>query len=126
MRAFLVRLPSGCRYWTVLDEAIRPHPEVDEFLLHVRLGRDGAESTTRSYAISLALFLRWSASIVKDWRESGPYLGRCVVLAADYGTDPNNPVQKQVGVRGGSTRSWRRCAASCGTRWRVVNYPGRR
>ena len=58
MRAFLVRLPSGCRYWTVLDEALQPHPEVDEFLLHVRLGQDGAESTTQSYAISLALFLQ--------------------------------------------------------------------
>jgi hypothetical protein len=78
MRAFLVRLPSGCRYWTVLDETFQPHPEVDEFLLHVRLGRDGAESTTQSYAISLALFLQWCGSIGKDWRDAGPYLGRFV------------------------------------------------
>lgn len=59
MRAFLVRLPSGVRYWTVLDEDLRVVPVADGFLRQVRFGRDGAESTTRSYACSIALFLRW-------------------------------------------------------------------
>ena len=31
MRAFVVRLPSGVRYWTVLDDELRPHPEADAF-----------------------------------------------------------------------------------------------
>src|SRR5690349_14664679 len=96
MRAFLVRLPSGCRYWTVLDDAFRPHPEADEFLLHVRLGRDGAESTTQSYATSLALFLQWCASIGKDWRDAGPHLGRFVYwlhyYRADQAAAPRGPV----------------------------------
>lgn len=30
MRAFMVRLPSGTRYWTVLDEDLRPHPAADD------------------------------------------------------------------------------------------------
>ena len=42
-RSFRVRLPSGERYWTVLGAGYRPVPEADEWLLHVRLGRDCAE-----------------------------------------------------------------------------------
>src|SRR2546429_4271666 len=61
MRAFLVRLPSGVRYWTVLDEDLRVVPVADGFLRQVRFGRDGAESTTKSYAHSIALFPRWCA-----------------------------------------------------------------
>src|SRR6266536_97891 len=59
MRAFTVRLPSRARYWTVLDEDLAVVPVVDGFLRQVRFGRDGAESTTKSYAHSIALFLRW-------------------------------------------------------------------
>src|SRR6266536_2801532 len=61
MRAFLVRLPSGARYWTVLDEDLTVVAVADGFLRQVRFGRDGAESTTKSYANSIALFLRWCA-----------------------------------------------------------------
>ena len=66
MRAFPVRLPSGARYWTVLDEDLAVVPVADGFLRQVRFGRDGAESTTKSYAHSIALFLRWCA------RRAGP------------------------------------------------------
>ena len=59
MRAFPVRLPSGARYWTVLDEELAVVAVADSFLRQVRFGRDGAESTTRAYAGSIALFLRW-------------------------------------------------------------------
>ncbi|MGH8959991.1 MAG: tyrosine-type recombinase/integrase [Jatrophihabitantaceae bacterium] len=34
----------------------------------VRFGRDGAESTTKSYANSIALFLRWCARTGRDWQ----------------------------------------------------------
>ena len=40
MRAFPVRLPSGVRYWTVLDEDLAVVAEADAFLRHVRFGRD--------------------------------------------------------------------------------------
>jgi integrase/recombinase XerD len=62
MRAFPVRLPSGARYWTVLDADFRVVPVADGFLRQVRFGRDGAESTTKSYACSIALFLAGALS----------------------------------------------------------------
>jgi len=68
MRAFPVRLPSGARYWTVLDENLAVVPVADGFLRYVRFGRDGAESTTKSYAGSIALFLRWCALTGRTWQ----------------------------------------------------------
>ena len=67
MRAFPVRLPSGARYWTVLDEDLAVVAVADSFLRQVRFGRDGAESTTRAYAGSIALFLRWCAGSGRSW-----------------------------------------------------------
>jgi integrase/recombinase XerD len=61
MRAFPVSLPSGQRYWTVLDEDLQVVGVADEYLRHLRFGRDAAESTTKAYAHSIALFLRWCA-----------------------------------------------------------------
>ena len=40
VRAFLVRLPCGVRYWTVIDEDLVVSGEADAFLRHVRFGRD--------------------------------------------------------------------------------------
>jgi hypothetical protein len=48
VRAFLVRLPSGARYWTVIGEDLAVFGEADAFLRHVRFGRDGSELTTRA------------------------------------------------------------------------------
>ena len=75
MRAFPVRLPSGARYWTVLDEDLKVVPVADSFLRHVRFGRDGAESTTRSYAYSIALFLRWCARSGRAWQAGVEQIG---------------------------------------------------
>ena len=77
-RAFPVRLPSGVRYWTVVDAALRVHEAADGFLLHMRLGRDLAESSTRAYAISLALFLDWCAGTGLEWQRAPQALGRFV------------------------------------------------
>ena len=68
MRAFPVRLPSGQRYWTVLDEDLQVVVVADGFLRHLRFGRDGAESTTKAYAHSIALFLRWCARTGRSWQ----------------------------------------------------------
>src|SRR6266545_2946436 len=75
MRAFLVRLPSGARYWTVLDEDLAVVPVADGFLRQVRFGRDGAESTTKSYANSIALFLRWCARTGRTWQAGAEQFG---------------------------------------------------
>ena len=75
MRAFPVRLPSGARYWTVLDEDLAVVAEADAFLRHVRFGRDGSELTTRSYAGAIALFLRWCARTGRHWHAGVEHLG---------------------------------------------------
>jgi len=75
MRAFPVRLPSGARYWTVLDEKLAVVDEADAFLRHVRFGRDGSELTTRSYAGGIALFLRWCARTGRHWHAGVEQLG---------------------------------------------------
>ncbi|HZM68018.1 MAG TPA: hypothetical protein VFC16_17150 [Nakamurella sp.] len=74
MRAFCVRLPSGARYWTVLDEDLAVVAVADGFLRQVRFGRDGAESTTKSYAHSIALFLRWCARTGRTWQAGAEQL----------------------------------------------------
>jgi integrase/recombinase XerD len=68
MRAFPVSLPSGQRYWTVLDEDLQVVGVADEYLRHLRFGRDAAESTTKAYAHSIALFLRWCAGSGRSWQ----------------------------------------------------------
>ena len=74
MRAFPVRLPSGARYWTVLGEDLAVVPVADGFLQQVRFGRDGAESTTKSYAYSIALFLRWCSRTGRTWQAGAAQL----------------------------------------------------
>ena len=86
MRAFLVRLPSGVRYWTVLDEDLRVVPVADGFLRQVRFGRDGAESTTRSYACSIALFLRWCIRTGRSWQAGVEQLGLFMTWLAHAGS----------------------------------------
>ncbi len=85
MRAFAVRLPSGARYWTVLDEDLAVVGVADSFLRQVRFGRDGAESTTRSYANSIALFLRWCARTGRTWQAGMEQLGLFMTWLAHAG-----------------------------------------
>ena len=68
MRAFPVSLPSGQRYWTVLDENLQVVGVADEYLRQLRFGCDAAESTTKAYAHSIALFLRWCARSGRSWQ----------------------------------------------------------
>jgi hypothetical protein len=85
MRAFPVRLPSGVRYWTVLDEELQVVPVADSFLRHVRFGRDGAESTTKAYAGAVALFLRWCARTGRSWQGGVEQFGLFVVWLGHAG-----------------------------------------
>jgi integrase/recombinase XerD len=85
MRAFCVRLPSGARYWTVLDEDLAVVAVADGFLRHVRFGRDGAESTTKSYAHSIALFLRWCARTGRTWQAGAEQLALFMTWLAHAG-----------------------------------------
>jgi integrase/recombinase XerD len=101
-RPFQVRLPSGDRYWTVVDTAYRPVAEADEWLLYIRLGRDRAESTTEAYARSLVLFLDWCAAGGLDWRQAPYQFGRFVYWVQHY--DPGAPAPAQLRVVRGPRR----------------------
>jgi hypothetical protein len=48
VRAFAVAMPSGERYWTVIDEVLDVVPGADAFPFHVRFDRDGSELTTKA------------------------------------------------------------------------------
>jgi integrase/recombinase XerD len=95
-RPFKVRLPSGDRYWTVIDAGYRPVVEADEWLLHVRLGRDRAESTTEAYARSLALFFDWCAVTGQDWRQTPAQFGRFVYWVQRYDPDARPGTQVRI------------------------------
>jgi site-specific recombinase XerD len=79
MEAFLVRMPSGVRYWTVVDDELRPVPAADAYLRHVRFGRDDAESTTKSYAGAVALYLTWCGLTRRDWTAAAGQLGSFIL-----------------------------------------------
>jgi len=85
MRAFPVRLPSGQRYWTVLDEDLQVVAVADGFLRHQRFGRDGAESTTKAYAHAIALFLGWCAQTGRGWRSGVEQFGLFMTWLAHAG-----------------------------------------
>lgn len=75
MRPLMVRLPSGARYWTVVDDGLVVVPEADAYLRHLRFGRDGAELTTKAYAGALALFLWWCGRTGRHWHAGVEHLG---------------------------------------------------
>jgi hypothetical protein len=87
VRAFLVRLPSGQRYWTVLDEDLQVVVVADGFLRHQRFGCDGAESTTRAYAHAIALFLRWCARTGRGWQADVEHFGLFMTWLAHAGPE---------------------------------------
>lgn len=75
VRAFRVVLPSGTRYWTVIDENFEVVKEADQFLRELRLSRGRAETTTKAYAEGTALFLRWCLITGRDWRTAAREFG---------------------------------------------------
>ena|SRR6266536_3665410 len=87
VRAFPVTMPSGVRYWTVLDGDLVVVGVADAFLRHVRFGRDGAESTTKAYAGGIALFLRWCRRTGRDWIAGAEQLGLFIVWLRHAGPE---------------------------------------
>lgn len=87
MRAFPVKLPSGMRYWTVLDGDLVIVGDADAYLRHLRFGRDASELTTRSYAGAIALFLRWCARSGRHWHAGVEHLGLFVVWLRHAGPE---------------------------------------
>jgi integrase/recombinase XerD len=75
VRVFKVQMPSGGRYWTVIDDELRVEPVADRFLRELRFGRGRAESTTKAYAGGVALFLRWCLRTGRDWTTAAADMG---------------------------------------------------
>ena len=103
MRAFPVRLPSGARYWTVLDEGLSVVEVADSFLRHVRFGRDGSELTTRAYAGGIALFLRWCGLTDRTWQAGVERLGLFMLWLQHAGPEASgaDAVARAAGVLAG-------------------------
>jgi len=99
-RAFPVILPTGPRYWTVIDERYQVVAPADEFLLHIRLGRGRAESTTQAYATGLALYFTWCAASRLDWSAATPRLGRFMHWLGYFGKDAAGTAVPGRRVRG--------------------------
>src|SRR5258708_17802806 len=85
MRAFMVRLPSGVRYWTVLDEDLAVVPVADSFLRQARVGPGGAGTTTKAYAGGIAPFLRACARAGRGWGARAGQLGLLTIPLAPPG-----------------------------------------
>ncbi|MGY2744959.1 tyrosine-type recombinase/integrase [Arthrobacter sp. UYCu723] len=100
MRVFAVLLPSGIRYWTVLDEDLVVVPEADAFLRHLRLGRDGSELTTRSYAGGIVLFLRWCLAKGQHWHAGVGELGLFIIWLRHTGAQAGDGERTAVVLAG--------------------------
>jgi integrase/recombinase XerD len=100
VRAFEVRMPSGGRYTTVLDEELSVVPVADRYLRELRFGRDRAEATVRSYAGGVVLFLRWCALTGRDWTIAASDVGLFITwlkyAPADGGTVVAGPGAEPV------------------------------
>ncbi|MFF3330652.1 tyrosine-type recombinase/integrase [Streptomyces sp. NPDC002888] len=79
MRAFPVDLPSGARYWTVIDEDLCVVPVADQWLRFLRFGRGRTELTTRSYAGGAVFYFRWCRATGRRWEEAARDLGLFMV-----------------------------------------------
>ncbi|MEU9412346.1 hypothetical protein ACGF5O_44770 [Streptomyces sp. NPDC048291] len=79
MRAFLVRMPSGLRYWTVVDDDFHVVEHADLFLREARLSRGRAELTTKAYAEAVVLYLWWCLLTGRDWKTAAQHLGLFIV-----------------------------------------------
>ncbi|MEV7618037.1 tyrosine-type recombinase/integrase [Streptomyces sp. NPDC089799] len=97
MRAFPVTLPSGTRYWTVIDDELQVVPVADQWARHQRFGKSRAELTTRTNAGGAALYLRWCRTTGRDWRAAPRDLGLFMVWLKHV---PSRPDARSLVVSG--------------------------
>ncbi|MDQ1033356.1 integrase/recombinase XerD [Streptomyces umbrinus] len=94
-------MPSGVRYWTVMDDAVRVVEAPDRFLSETRLARGRAETTTKAYAEGLSLFLRWCDRTGRDWRTAARDMGLFMIW---LGWTSGNGGQRRTVVPGPGAR----------------------
>ncbi|MFF0542670.1 tyrosine-type recombinase/integrase [Nocardia thailandica] len=71
----------------MVDQGYQVEPVVDRYLQELRFGRDRAESTTKAYAESIALFLRWCGTTGRQWQSAARDLGLFIVWLRYTGRD---------------------------------------
>ncbi|WP_248949972.1 tyrosine-type recombinase/integrase [Rhodococcus opacus] len=91
-------MPSGTRYWTVIDEDLLVMSVADAYLRYVRFGRDGAESTTKSYAGAVALYLSWCAATGQDWRAAAGKMPSFVLWLRHSPSQPEGATAGEAGT----------------------------
>lgn len=94
-------MPSGARYWTVVDDDLVVVKEADRFLRDVRLAQGRAETTTKAYAEGVSLFLRWSSRTGRDWRTAARDMGLFMVWLR---WTPGNKGQQRTVIPGPGSR----------------------
>ncbi|MFD3935209.1 tyrosine-type recombinase/integrase [Streptomyces sp. NPDC058611] len=72
-------MPSGVRYWTVVDDGYEVVFIADQWLRFLRFGRSRSELTTKAYAGGIALYLRWCRSTGREWSVAARDLGLFMV-----------------------------------------------
>ncbi|MCF3142199.1 hypothetical protein [Streptomyces platensis] len=63
----------------MFDDDLEVVPVADRWLRNLRFGRNRAELTTKAYANSIALYLRWCRSTNRHWASAARDLGSFVV-----------------------------------------------
>lgn len=105
-------LPSGTRYWTVLDDdlGVVPVRFADSWGRYQRFGRSRAELTTRTNAGGAALYLRWCDATGQNWRKAPRDLGLFIVWLKHTPSraDDDGPVVVRSGPGGKPVRRERR------------------
>ncbi|MFF7160765.1 tyrosine-type recombinase/integrase [Streptomyces sp. NPDC008086] len=72
-------LPSGVRYWTVVDDDFEVVWVADQWLRFLRFGRSRAELTTKAYAEGVALYLLWCRITGRQWPQAARDMGLFMV-----------------------------------------------
>lgn len=82
-----VDLPGGDHYFTVVDERFQLVELLDDYLRHLRLGRDCRPSTTQSRAGGLALYGTWCLLTGRSLHDGAFHLGDFMLWATHWRGD---------------------------------------
>jgi len=109
LRAFPVDLPSGLRYWTVVDDDFEVVWVADQWLRFLRFGRSRAELTTKAYAEGVSLYLLWCRITGRQWPQAARDMGLFMVwLKYTPSTPDGEPASVVLGPGAEPARQERR------------------
>jgi hypothetical protein len=114
VRAF--RMPSGDRYWTVIDGRYEVHQVADAFLRELQIWRDRAESTSKAYAEVSRCTVRWRLAAGRESECAASDLGLFTTWLTHQPAAGSRLIPVRVlspfGVSDASVASWSPSAGS--------------